>query len=60
MTVKKTNGLIKTVSLKKEKIREEENIVKSYILKGERKIGYITLPGFLYRMGEQVGPGLCQ
>jgi carboxyl-terminal processing protease len=46
ITVKKTNGLTKTVSLMKEKIREEENIVKSYILKGNRKVGYITLPGF--------------
>jgi hypothetical protein len=34
ITVKKPNGLIKTVSLKKEKLLEEENIVKSYILKG--------------------------
>lgn len=44
--VKKANGLIKRVSLAKEKIREDEHIVKSYILKGARTIGYISLPGF--------------
>jgi carboxyl-terminal processing protease len=33
--------------LKKEKMSDDDNIVKSYILQGdERKIGYIYLPGF--------------
>jgi len=42
----KTDGTQKIVSLKKEKIDNEENIVKSFVLKGEKKIGYILLPGF--------------
>lgn len=46
LTVRTVNGLVKTVSLVKEKIRADENIVKSFILNGEKKIGYISLPGF--------------
>jgi carboxyl-terminal processing protease len=57
ITVKKTNGLTKTVSLKKEKIRDDENSVKSYILQGERKIGYITLPGFYTEWESKEGKG---
>ncbi|QHT69901.1 hypothetical protein GXP67_26275 [Rhodocytophaga rosea] len=46
ITVRKSNGGLQTVSLLKEKIRADENIVKSFILKGDKKIGYISLPGF--------------
>jgi carboxyl-terminal processing protease len=46
ITVRKTNGVIKTVQLAKAKIREDENVVKSFILNGDKKIGYISLPGF--------------
>ena len=46
LTYKKTNGTINTVTLFKEKIDNEENIVKSFILSGPKKIGYIMLPGF--------------
>ncbi len=42
----KTDGTEKIVLLRKEKIDNEENIVKSFVLKGEKKIGYIFLPGF--------------
>lgn len=45
-TVRKTNGAIKNIVLTKTKIRSEENVVKSYILNGEKKIGYISLPSF--------------
>lgn len=45
-SIRKLNGIVKTVLLNKEKIREEENIVKSFILNGNKKIGYISLPGF--------------
>ncbi|TAH27567.1 MAG: hypothetical protein EAZ07_01440 [Cytophagales bacterium] len=43
---KKNNGEKVTIELSKEEIKEEENTVKGYILKGEKKIGYISLPGF--------------
>ncbi len=46
ITVRTANGVEKKVSLIREKIREDENIVKSYILKGDKTIGYIALPGF--------------
>jgi len=46
ITVRNSEGQIKTVTLKKEKLSVDENKVKSYILKGDKKIGYISLPGF--------------
>ena len=42
----KTDGTVRTIFLRKEKIENEENIVKGFVLKGEKKIGYILLPGF--------------
>jgi carboxyl-terminal processing protease len=44
--VKKADGTAKIVLLRKEKIDNEENIVKGFVLKGDKKIGYILLPGF--------------
>lgn len=46
LTVKKPSGLIKSVILAKEKIRNDEHVVKSFILLASKKIGYISLPGF--------------
>lgn len=46
LTVRKINGQVKTVSLLKEKMRAEENVIKSFLLKGDKTIGYISLPGF--------------
>ncbi|MFN6945910.1 MAG: S41 family peptidase, partial [Cytophagaceae bacterium] len=43
---RKKNGLINNVTLIKEKLEDDENIVKSFILEGEHKIGFISLPGF--------------
>jgi carboxyl-terminal processing protease len=43
---KKADGTVSMVFLRKEKASNEENIVKSFVLKGEKKIGYILLPGF--------------
>ncbi|CAN5169064.1 carboxy terminal-processing peptidase [soil metagenome] len=58
LTVKNPlNGQVKTVALLKEKIREEDNIVKSFILNGSHKIGYISLPGFYTAWGEKAGQG---
>ncbi|MEI9943856.1 MAG: carboxy terminal-processing peptidase [Chitinophagaceae bacterium] len=42
----KPDGSIKIVLLRKEKINNEENVVKGFVLNGEKKIGYILLPGF--------------
>ncbi|MCS7027179.1 MAG: carboxy terminal-processing peptidase [Bacteroidia bacterium] len=47
LTVQKANKTLKTVSLSKSIIkRDEENLVKSFIIEGERRVGYIALPGF--------------
>jgi carboxyl-terminal processing protease len=44
-----------TVVLRKEMMDAEENVVKSFILRGQRKIGYISLPGFYTTWGEAEG-----
>ncbi len=46
LTVRKANGITKTVQLVKEELKDEENFVKGFVLKGEKKIGFISLPGF--------------
>ncbi|HMH33727.1 MAG TPA: S41 family peptidase, partial [Puia sp.] len=46
LTIRKTSGLVKSVSLVKEKVRNDDNVVKSFILQSDKKIGYISLPGF--------------
>jgi carboxyl-terminal processing protease len=44
--VRKANGSQKQVQLAKTKVREDENIVKSFIINSKPKVGYISLPGF--------------
>jgi carboxyl-terminal processing protease len=51
ITVKKADGTTRQVTLQKERLdkeeeEEEEEKVKSYILQGDRKVGYISLPAF--------------
>lgn len=51
ITVKKADGTTRQVTLNKERLdkeeaEEEEEKVKSYILQGDRKVGYISLPAF--------------
>jgi carboxyl-terminal processing protease len=47
LTVRQKTGVQKTVTLIKEKIEADEEVVKGYLLsKGTAKIGYIVLPGF--------------
>jgi carboxyl-terminal processing protease len=55
--VKKADNTIKTVRLRKEKISNEENVVRSFVLKGEKKIGYILLPGFYTEWENESGSG---
>lgn len=58
LTVRKADGILKTVPLVKEKITNDDNMVKGFILKGEKKIGYIYLPGF-YTSFEASGASSC-
>ncbi len=53
--LRQTGGIQKTVQLRKEKMEAEENVVKSFILEGEKKIGYVSLPGFYADWGETEG-----
>ncbi len=46
LTIKKVDGLIKTISLKRDDIKLDETFAKSAIINGEHKIGYIYLPEF--------------
>ncbi len=57
ITIKKQNGTVRTVALYKEKIETEESVVKGYLLTGNRKIGYISLPGFYTTWEDEKGSG---
>jgi len=46
LTVKKISGQLKSITLVKEVISNDENAINSFILDGEQKIGYISLPSF--------------
>ncbi|MGQ0738716.1 MAG: carboxy terminal-processing peptidase [Bacteroidota bacterium] len=46
LKIQKTDGSIKQVIMRREKIENGENIVKGFLLEGEKKVGYILLPGF--------------
>ena len=45
-TVRKINGQMRTVKLRKEEMEVDDNIINSFVLRGEKKIGYICLPAF--------------
>ncbi len=53
--VQKADGTIKTTMLRKEKIQNEDNVVKGFMLEGEKKIGYILLPGFYTEWENETG-----
>jgi carboxyl-terminal processing protease len=53
--LKKADGTVSMVFLRKEKSSNDENIVKSFVLKGEKKIGYILLPGFYTEWENETG-----
>lgn len=55
--LKKTTGAIKAVQLAKEKVDQEENMVQSFILNADVKIGYISLPGFYTEWENMSGLG---
>ena len=50
ITVKKADGTVRQVALHKERVEveeeEDEDKVKSFILQGDRKVGFISLPAF--------------
>lgn len=54
LTVKTAAGVVKKTTLTKEKVTDDEGIVKSYVIQGKQKIGYIQLPGFYSRESEDI------
>ena len=58
LTVKKADGTLSKVGLAKEKAAggEEEDRVKSFLLKGSKTIGYISLPAFYTDWGGSETP----
>ena len=57
ITVRTQAGEIKKATLHKEKVTDDEGIVKSYVLRGKQNIGYINLPGFYSREDETTKEG---
>jgi carboxyl-terminal processing protease len=55
--IKKQNGTVRTINLRKEKIETEQDVVKGYLLEGEKKIGYIRLPDFYTTWENETGSG---
>lgn len=52
VTVSTAAGTSKTIKLSKEKVTDDEGIVKSYVINAKQKLGYIQLPGFYTREQE--------
>jgi carboxyl-terminal processing protease len=61
ISLKKADGSKRNVTLSKEKIEEdlEENKVKSFLLKGDKAIGYISLPAFYEDWENEKGINGC-
>ncbi|MCB9225390.1 MAG: carboxy terminal-processing peptidase [Crocinitomicaceae bacterium] len=57
MVLEKSNGMKEEVHLVKTEIYVDEDVIKSVILVGEKKIGYITLPDFYTNWDEEGGLG---
>jgi carboxyl-terminal processing protease len=53
--LRKKDGTLSNVLLRKEKSENEGNIVRGFVLKAEKKIGYILLPGFYTEWENETG-----
>lgn len=57
LKIEKNNGKTETVKLLKEQIELEENKINTFILEGDKKIGYINLPSFYVGMDNTYNRG---
>jgi carboxyl-terminal processing protease len=57
--IKKRNGQVKTVRLKKTKVNNDVNSTTGYIIEKERPIGYIEIPSFYTDMESFNGLGVA-
>lgn len=55
ITLRKPDGSLKVVALKRDEIKLDDTFVKSAIIKGEHKIGYIYLPEFYVDFEDPAG-----
>ena len=56
LTIKRMDGTIKVISLLRDEIKLEDTFVKSAIINGDHKIGYIFLPEFYVNFDDPNGP----
>ncbi len=62
ITVKKADGTTKQATLHKEKLQtddEDDNTVKGFLLKGNKTVGYISLPDFYSDWDNESGVNGC-
>ena len=59
VSIRTAGGIQKSISLTMQKVTNEEGIVKSYVLQGAKKVGYITLPGFYTKEGDEDNGNGC-
>jgi carboxyl-terminal processing protease len=55
LTVKRTDGSIKVITLLRDKVELEDTFAKSAIINGDKKIGYIYLPEFYLNFNDANG-----
>lgn len=55
LTIRKVDGSVKIVSLKRDEIKLEDTFAKSAIINGDHKIGYIYLPEFYINFDDPNG-----
>jgi carboxyl-terminal processing protease len=58
-TVRKADGTDRTVTLTKEKMEAEENFVRSFLIQGDKRFGYIHLPDFYTKWGSEDNSAQC-
>lgn len=59
LTVRKSDGTTRQVSLRKERVATDEDKVKGFILKGTKTVGYISLPAFYSDWEDSKGVNGC-
>lgn len=59
-TIKAADGTTRVVKLKKQAVRNEENVVRGWILDGQPKIGFISLPSFYTETNDGIGTSCAE